>query len=143
MKKMVEFTIIGQLYSKSNSRQIVFHGKHPSVIKSAEALNYVKASTLQLKIQLGSSETIEGYIRLDIDVFYSSKKPDLDVSLLMDVMQRQIDRKTKIVLFRGVYKNDRQVAICNAKKFIDRKNPRVVVRITELTKEEIKDLNLV
>ena len=139
---MIEFTIIGELASKSNSRRIVNWGKHPSIIKSDKALQYEYNSISQLKVQLGSLETFETYIKMDVDIYYSSKRPDLDVALLMDVMQRRIDKKTGIVIFRGVYKNDRQIAICNSKKHIDRNNPRVVVRITELTKEEISELNL-
>lgn len=130
-KNQIELNIAGELCSKSNSRQLVLRGKYPRVIKSAKALSYVKSSLLQLKTQLRARETLQKSIVMEAHVYYASRRPDLDVSLLMDVLQEA-----------GVYKNDRCVVEIHAFKYRDVKNPRTIVRIRELTDEEMSSTGL-
>jgi len=118
---MLELKINGELCSKSNSRRIVLRGKHPRVIKSQKALDYEYSSSMQIRSQLGAHRTFEGYVSLEIHVWYASKRPDLDISLIQDILEHN-----------GVYKNDRQVVEIHAFKYWDKENPRVLARIREV-----------
>ncbi len=118
---MIELTIIGELASKSNSRRLVLRGKHPRIIKSEKALNYEQSAMLQIKMQRGLPETLEGAISAEFHVYYASRRPDLDVSLIQDVLQKA-----------GIYKNDRQIVELHAFKYIDKNNPRVLIKINEV-----------
>lgn len=122
-----EFKIDGELCSKSNSRRLVARGKHPRIIKSQKALDYEYSSSLQIQKQLGNHRTFQGYIGLEVHVWYASRRPDLDISLIQDILEKN-----------GVYKNDRQVAEIKACKYLDKHNPRVVVKIWELDEETVK-----
>lgn len=118
---MLKLKITGELCSKSNSRRIVMRGKRPLVIKSEKALLYEESSLLQLSNQLRGFDAYEGYVRLIAHVYYSTKRPDLDISLLQDVLEKA-----------GVYKNDRQVVEIHAFKYWDKENPRVLVEVEEV-----------
>lgn len=74
---------------------------------------------------------LEEYIAIELHVWYKSKRPDLDVSLIQDVLQEA-----------GVYKNDRLIVELHAFKYIDRKNPRIIVRIKELSKDDLSNSGL-
>ena len=80
--------------SKSNSRRLVhFHGRS-HVIKSAKALGferYVRKNITPI------TPLIQGDVGVVIQIFYKTRRPDLDESLILDTLQ-------------GVaYENDRQV----------------------------------
>lgn len=107
-------------------------GKRPRVIKSAKALAYEEYSYLQLKSQLRAHRAFEDYVRLSVDVYYASKRPDLDVALLQDILQQKIDKETKSVIFEGAYVNDRQVVEIHARKLWDKENPRCEITIEEI-----------
>ena len=113
-------TILGNLCSKSNSRRLVRNGGIPRFIKSPEALAWTHAALLQLQAKR-PPQPIEGDVALWADVFYTSRRPDLDVSLLQDVLQAA-----------GVIKNDRQIVQIHAGKYVDAANPRVVVEVEPL-----------
>lgn len=117
---MLELKIKGELCSKSNSRRIVSNGKFPRVIKSQKALDYEYTSSLQIQKQLGSHQTFEQSVIMEAHVYYASRRPDLDVSLLMDVLEKA-----------RVYKNDRQIVEQHLFKYLDPKDPRVIVRLSE------------
>lgn len=115
----VKLTIYGNLASKSNTRQLKWHkgpdGKpKPVYIKSKRALKFEKQAALQItgKHRVG----LDGPLCLTARVFYDSRRPDLDVSLLMDVLEKT-----------GVYKNDRQIVEQHLYKRLDPHNPRVEV----------------
>lgn len=128
---MLELKIDGELCSKANSRRIVNRGKYPRVIKSQKALDYEYTALLQLKEQLESHETFQGYVSLECHVWYASRRPDLDISLIQDILERN-----------GVYKNDRQVAEIVALKYIDKENPRIIVRVKEIDNEKLRNTGL-
>jgi Holliday junction resolvase RusA-like endonuclease len=96
-------------------------GKHPSVIKSQKALDYEYTSSLQIQKQLGAHRTFLGPIAVEFHVWYGSRRPDLDISLIQDILEKN-----------GVYANDRQVVELHAFKYLDKKNPRLIARISEL-----------
>ena len=117
---MYEYKIDGELCSKSNSRRIVNWGGRPRIIKSQKALDYVASSLPQIARQK-KHPMLENYLSMEIHVWYKSKRPDLDVSLIQDVLQEA-----------GVYKNDRQIVEIHAFKYWDKEKPRVLVRIHEV-----------
>lgn len=123
-KQSIKLTIFGNLLSKSNSRVFTTFGGRPRLLKAPKAISYVNAAILQVKSELRLAtgfETYEGPVRMVATIWYSSRRPDLDVSLLQDVLEKA-----------GVYKNDRQVHEIVATKKLDKENPRVEVEIIPL-----------
>ncbi len=115
-------TITGQLFSKSNSRQIVMNKRtgKPMVIKNAKAIKCKKDFTLQLKA-LWDRPPIPEPVHLVAEIYYPSRRPDLDESLFMDCLQDA-----------GVVENDRHIWEKHIKKFIDKENPRVEFNIFQM-----------
>ena len=110
-------TILGEPASKSNSRKVVLIRGKVRVIKSAKALAYAKTFAQQCKVL---DPPIEGDIKLSIHIFYRTRRPDLDGSLIMDCLQGP------------VYVNDRQVKELHLFHHIDKENPRSEIRGTEV-----------
>ena len=109
-----QFVIEGEPASKSNSRKIVSFGKRPALIKSDKARNYEKIFQSQCP---SLNEMMEGDLAVHIKIFYASRRPDLDESLVLDLMQGLI------------YKNDRQVKHKNIFWGLDKERPRCVIRV--------------
>ena len=86
--------INGQTFSKANSRKLVTVYGKPRVIKSLAARTWLAAAEWQVK---PIEPLLEGELRADIDIYYPSKRQDLDPSLVLDFLQGR------------VYQNDRQV----------------------------------
>tara|TARA_R100001377_G_scaffold11691_1_gene5854 strand:- start:1147 stop:1593 length:447 start_codon:yes stop_codon:yes gene_type:complete len=119
--RIISLKIEGQPYSKANSRRLVTIGGKPRFIKSDPARRYVtdfQAQCPRLK------ELLEGDLEVEIVIFYASRRPDLDPSLILDCMEGYI------------YKNDRQVKRQILYWGLDKKNPRAEIRVTEI---EIKN----
>lgn len=114
---VAEFTILGEPASKANSRQIVMLKGRPAVIKSKKARDYVKTFQMQCPVL---KPLIEGDVCAEIQIFYASRRPDLDESVILDCMQSYI------------YANDRQVKRKIISWGLDRDNPRSVIKITPL-----------
>jgi Holliday junction resolvase RusA-like endonuclease len=110
----VEFVVFGEPASKANSRRIVLRGKRPVSIKSAKALNYVDIFASQCP-QL--RPLLEGDLFVEITIYYASRRPDLDESLILDGMQGRI------------YVNDRQVKSKFIEWGLDTSNPRAIIRV--------------
>jgi len=89
----IRFEIVGEPASKANSRQLVTIKGRPAFIKSKKAREYVKA--FQLQCMNLEDEMLEGDLWVDIKIYYASRRPDLDESVILDCMQGFI------------YKNDR------------------------------------
>ena len=102
-------TVIGEPASKANSRKIVLFGKRPAIIKSKKAREYVKTFEQQVK---KLPELLEGDLAVYIKIYYQSRRPDLDESVILDCMQGII------------YANDRQVKEKHIFHGLDRANPR-------------------
>ncbi len=111
------FIIFGEPASKANSRKIVMFGKRPAVIKSEKARAYLKAFEDQCE---AIDPMFEKDVGVEMTIFYASRRPDLDESLILDAMQDKI------------YKNDRQVKEKVIKHGLDKENPRANIRIYEL-----------
>jgi hypothetical protein len=110
----VAFTILGEPASKANSRQIVMMGRgknaRPAVIKSEKARDYEAAAMPQIPLE--ARLMLAGPVIVRMTIFYATERPDLDESVVLDVLQAKFakvaDGGAKLMR-AGVYVNDRQV----------------------------------
>lgn len=109
----------GEPASKANSRRLITMGGKPRFIKSAKALSYAEAFNLQVK---KVEPLLEGELRVDMWIYYASQRPDLDESLILDLLQDKL------------YANDRQVRERHIHHFIDKDDPRVEILIQQRDK---------
>jgi Holliday junction resolvase RusA-like endonuclease len=117
MMRSVRLILHGEPASKANSRRLVTIRGQARLIKSQKALDYVavvKATHPPL------SPLLEGDLRMTADVYYASRRPDLDVSLILDALQDI------------VYRNDRQVREMHLYHHLDRENPRAEITLEEM-----------
>lgn len=87
------------------------------MIKSVKALDYADYFHSQLQ-QL--DELMEGDLAIHITIYYASRRPDLDESLILDLLQGKI------------YLNDRQIKEKHIYHRLDKENPRSEIRITSI-----------
>jgi len=117
----IEMIIQGEPASKANSRRLVRKrvGNKSRVIsiKSEKALAYEKAFAIQC---LKLDPLIGDDVLLYCKIFYASRRPDLDESLIMDGLQG------------AVIKNDRQIKGKIINHALDSKNPRAEIRIKKI-----------
>ena len=111
----LRFEIKGEPASKSNSRQLVTIKGRPAFIKSKKAREYVKTFAQQCPNL--EDDMLEGDLWVDMTIFYASRRPDLDESVILDCMQGYI------------YKNDRQVKEKWIRWGLDKENPRSEIYI--------------
>lgn len=109
--------IFGEPASKANSRRVVHYGGMSRLIKSKKALTYSDV----FKQQCGKLPTLmTGDLRVTLHIFYASRRPDLDESLILDLMQGLI------------YENDRQVKERHCYWGLDPENPRAEIIIEKI-----------
>ncbi len=134
---MIAFTILGEPASKANSRQIVTVGKADNrramVIKSKKARDYERDALLQIPYH--AKQMLQGDVRVTLRIYYASERPDLDESVVLDVLQTKFMKGSKEIERRGVYINDRQVREKHVYHAIDRDNPRAEIEIEQLVPE--------
>lgn len=113
----IRFVVLGEPASKANSRRLVFFGKKPAFIKSKKALSYAQAFQMQCpKLSPPIEDDVAAWIR----IWYASRRPDLDDSVILDAMQGL------------VIANDRQVRERHVFWDLDKTNPRADIAITAL-----------
>ena len=117
MKFDVTFQIIGEPASKANSRKIVKFGNRMASIKSDKARKYWKSAEEQLPRGIVPTKKD---VCVEMVIYYATRRPDLDESLILDIMQGYL------------YENDRQVKQKKIYWQLDRVNPRTIIRLTEL-----------
>lgn len=119
---MERFIIVkGEPASKANSRRLITVGGKPRFIKSSKALSYAEAFSLQvLKVEPLLIDELSVYMW----IYYASQRPDLDESLILDLLQGKI------------YINDRQVRERHVYHYIDKDNPRVEIYVKSRNKDE-------
>tara|TARA_R100001591_G_scaffold52431_1_gene62485 strand:- start:274 stop:669 length:396 start_codon:yes stop_codon:yes gene_type:complete len=123
----IQLLILGEPSSKANSRRAIFSKGTPRFIKSKKALDYKKTFMSQIVHQMRLNCTEDGKpvppftcdVVVEMNIFYASRRPDLDESLILDLMQGH------------VYKNDRQVKQKHIYWGIDKNNPRTVIKVWE------------
>ena len=117
MKLLFRYEIDGEPASKANSRRIVMRGKRLASIKSVKALNY--SDTFRAQLPPDPVPYLKD-VKIEIDVWYASRRPDLDISLILDLLQGH------------AYANDRQVKEQHARWHLDPDRPRCVILISAL-----------
>jgi len=111
---LTSLVIYGQLPRKSNQRRIVRINNYPRIIKSQAALEYEEAAFLQITgDKKGSYGSLENPLLLVANIYYRSRRSDLSVELLKDVLERT-----------GVVKNDRYIVEEITGAYVDQDNPR-------------------
>ena len=113
----IQLVVYGEPASKSNSRMLVHLNGKPAFIKSAKARGYERDFKLQCK---KIDPLMSGDVRVDIIIYYATRRPDLDESVILDSMQGFI------------YENDRQVKEKHIFHRLDRANPRAEIIVTTL-----------
>jgi thymidylate kinase len=111
------FVILGEPASKANSRKLVTLGGRPAFIKSQKARDYVIEFQRQCRKQV--KVMTDKDVRVELMIYYASRRPDLDESVILDAMQGI------------VYVNDRQVKQRIAYWGLDKDMPRSVIRVVE------------
>lgn len=93
-KPLFECVIESEPASKANSRRLVHFRGRSHVIKSAKALGFEKFVKQHITPCV---PLLQGDLSIIIQIFYQTRRPDLDESLILDTLQ-------------GVaYENDRQI----------------------------------
>ena len=113
--------IVGKCPSKSNSYKIITINGHASLAKKTALKQYERSFHLQCNKY--RNRMISVPFGLYIAVYYEDNRPDLDNSLkiVLDCLQA-----CKAI------KNDRQCVKIFAERFVDKKNPRIEIELTEL-----------
>lgn len=141
----IEFTIYGEPASKANSRELATVGpkdKRRMIFRKSDvAIAYEQAALKQIppKARLQLTEPL----RVTLRIFYASERPDLDESIVLDVMQNRTKlvevsgkkEKVRMLVQAGVYVNDRQVREKHVYHGIDKLMPRTEVRIESLSQQ--------
>ena len=119
-----EFTIYGQVPSKSNGYKIITISGHSSLAKTKALKDYERKFYLQCPLR---GEEIAEPFAIDMDVYYNSNRPDLDnaFKIVLDCLQ----------LCKAI-KNDRYCFEIHARKLVDKVNPRIELSITKLIDEK-------
>lgn len=106
--------IFGEPASKANSRKVVRFKNMSRLIKSAKALNYSEMFKQQCRPE---PVLLTGDLRVTMRIYYASRRPDLDESLILDLMQDLI------------YENDRQVKEKHVYWGLDPERPRTELMV--------------
>jgi len=110
--------IFGDPCSKANRRRIVKFGNKVASIKSEKALAY--ASAFKRQCVVPASQKILVDVVVTIRIWYASRRPDLDESLILDLLQDV------------AYENDRQVKEKHIYWMgVDKENPRCEIDVCE------------
>lgn len=112
-------TVLGELASKNNSRRAIFSKGKPRFIKSAKALGFEEMFLAQVR---KPAKPYEGYVALTAVVYYKNWMPDLDETLLADLIQKA-----------GIIGNDRQIVEKHLFRGIDKVSPRVEFEVVAIT----------
>lgn len=109
------YIVFGQVPSKSNSYRISGN----RLFKTKQVTDYEKSFLLQCKEK---GRNIQGEFELYMDVYYTSKRPDLDgcTKVFLDCLQ-----KAKVI------RNDNRCVLLYLRKFVDKTNPRIEYQIIE------------
>ena len=116
-----ELRLTGEPASKANSRRLVSIRGRPAFIKSKKAIDYSK----NFEIQCPTYDTLyEEDLVIALKIYYKSKRPDLDESLILDLLQGK------------VYKNDRSIKLKYVEWGLDRQFPRILVVLGPVERRE-------
>lgn len=110
--------IYGEIPSKSNCYKVITISGHGSLAKQPKLKEYEENFYLQCKLR---DRHMKDQFALVVDVFFTSMRHDLDnaFKILLDCLQQC-----------GAIKNDNQCTRIVARKFVDKKEPRIEFTIT-------------
>ena len=114
---VVEFNTVGEPASKANSRRLVAIGGKPRFIKSKKGLLFVQSFITQCPTL---DPLLDGDLLVAIEIYYASRRPDLDESLILDAMEKRI------------YKNDRQVKEKHIYWNLSKDDPHIKIKIAQI-----------
>ena len=118
-KQVLSIKIFGEPASKANSRRLVRFGNMSRLIKSHKALTYSEMFKQQCSTQQQAA-MITGDVCVHMHIYYASRRPDLDESLILDLLQ-------------GVaYENDRQVKEKHIYWHLDKDEPRAEIVVERM-----------
>ena len=115
-------TILGEPASKANSRRFVSIGGKPRFIKSKKALVYARDFDLQCPVR---RNLFEEDLSIAIKIYYRTRRPDLDESLILDLLEDK------------VYKNDRSIKSKYVEHGLDKEHPHSVIVISSLGNKDL------
>lgn len=118
--QVIAINILGEPASKANSRRVVRIGGMSRLIKSAKALSYSDMFKQQCPVL---PVLMTGDLVVTMHIYYASRRPDLDESLILDLLQG------------CVYLNDRQVKERHTYWHLDKVNPRSEILIEKKPRE--------
>jgi Holliday junction resolvase RusA-like endonuclease len=110
-------TIYGEPASKANSRKLVTFGGRPRFIKSQKARDYVAEFEKQCPTL---DVLLEGDVRVTMTIYYKTRRPDLDESVILDCLEGH------------AYTNDRQVKEKHIFHGLDKENPRSEILVEQI-----------
>ena len=112
--------IYGEPASKANSRRAVMVNGKSMFIKSVKALSYAKMFKQQAVVPT-LLKFISEDVAVTIRIWYASRRPDLDESLILDLLQDV------------AYLNDRQVKEKHIYWMgVDKENPRCEIEVSPI-----------
>lgn len=114
---MGKVTILGQCPSKSNGYKIGMIAGHATLIKTKAVTDYEQQFYIQCPLR---GANISTYFELKMDVYLRSLSSDLDgcFKVFLDCLQKC-----------QVIKNDNRCVHIDARKFVDKNNPRIEFEI--------------
>jgi Holliday junction resolvase RusA-like endonuclease len=112
-----EAIVPGETASKSNARQLVRIGRRLVPIKSKKALAYKDCFE---RLAPTIDPLMDGDVLLFCHIFYATRRPDLDESLIMDCLEGK------------AYTNDRQIKTKIILHGLDRESPRAEIKIARI-----------
>lgn len=116
--QVLSLKIFGEPASKANSRRVVKIGGMSRLIKSAKALTY--SDVFKRQVRDMHIKPVHGDVRVTMHIWYASRRPDLDESLILDLLQ-------------GVaYVNDRQVKEKLIYWHLDPEEPRSEIVVEQM-----------
>ncbi len=123
---LFKLTIAGEPCSKANSRKAITNKKTGRMmfIKSKDAFVYEKSFIDQIARWRMNTKNyrdhtqITGDVIFEADIYYKTRRKDLDESLILDCLERA-----------HVYKNDRQVKKKIVTHYLDKDFPRTEIKL--------------
>lgn len=114
-------TILGKVPSKSNQYRINCNGKRGYMYKSSELKKYELSFSQQCNKYRDAN--ITGYFTIYIDVYYPSKRADLDNAMkcVLDCLQNV-----------RAFPNDNKCCGISAARYVDKENPRIEFSLFEV-----------
>ena len=139
----VHLVILGECASKANQRKLATVGPEDArrllFIKSDKARNYERSALKQIPPL--ARVRLQGPVRVVLRIFYASERPDLDESVVLDVLQDRYAKNKhtgeRVLVQAGVYRNDRQVHEKHVFWGLDRARPRAEIEIQALQAQQV------